>query len=103
MKCLNCNKNFCMQSVNQKYCCRRCGDQYRRTHRITYPSLSFRCAQCGRMVKTEDGGHDKRTRFCCEQCEKKFWKHPHWENTSTRINFRSIGEYERYERRTNEL
>lgn len=24
-----------------------------------------------------------RTRFCCASCEKKFWRHPPWENTST--------------------
>lgn len=55
------------------------------------------------MVVTEDGSGDKRTRFCNSRCEKKFWKHPHWENPSTRINFHSIQAYANYERYTNEM
>lgn len=38
----------------------------------------FVCADCGRVVRTH-GGKDKRTRFCCARCEKKFWQHPTWE------------------------
>ena len=39
-----------------------------------------RCSQCGRLVQTEGGVKDKRTRFCSRECEKKFWKRPHWEH-----------------------
>lgn len=102
-KCLNCNAEYVQLSVTQKYCCARCGNQYRRKNKgkLTYPSITFNCSQCGRTVVTEEGSGDRRTRFCSSVCEKKFWRHPIWENPSTRINFRSIEEYARYERRTN--
>ena len=100
--CLQCGTHFTVLSVNQKYCCMKCGTRYRTQHRaeMKYPSITFDCAQCGRHVVTEEGSHDMRTRFCCETCEKKFWRHPHWENPSNRINFRSVGEYISYEKRT---
>lgn len=104
-KCLECGKNFTPLSVNQIYCCKQCGDKYRRKNKgkIKYPSITFSCSQCGKVVVTDNGSSDKRTRFCSASCEKKFWRHPHWENPSTRINFRSIKEYESYESRTNRV
>ena len=39
----------------------------------------------------------------CPFCEKKYWRHPHWENPSTRINFHSVEEYASYERITNDI
>ena len=39
---------------------------------------------------TEEGSGDMRTRFCSASCEKKFWKHPHWENSHTRMNFHNL-------------
>lgn len=103
MKCLNCGQNFIPRSVTQKYCCEKCGNKYRRNNKgkMIYPSIIFSCSQCGKTVVTEEGSGDMRTRFCSASCEKKFWKHPHWENPSTRINFRSVAEYASYERRTN--
>ena len=82
MKCLNCGKEFTALSVNQMYCCEKCGVQYRRKHSVDefYPQITFRCSQCGRLVQTEGGVKDKRTRFCSRECEKKFWKRPHWEH-----------------------
>lgn len=38
----------------------------------------FECAECGKKVRT-DGKKDRRTRFCCARCEKRFWRHPIWE------------------------
>lgn len=104
MKCLNCGKEFTPLTVVQKYCSRSCCDKYRKKHDMNklYPSITFTCSQCGRTVTTEGGTKDKRTRFCSVQCEKKFWRHPPWDNPSTRINFRSLQEYESWERRTNE-
>jgi DNA-directed RNA polymerase subunit RPC12/RpoP len=104
MKCLNCGDEFTALSVNQKYCCIPCGVRYRKKNRgkIEYPSISFECSQCGKIVITESGSGDMRTRFCCASCEKKFWRHPHWENPSVNIQFHSVGEYASYERRTNE-
>lgn len=34
----------------------------------------FRCRMCGADVLVEDR-RDHRTVFCCERCEKRFWKH----------------------------
>ncbi len=104
MRCLNCEKEFMPLTVIQKYCSAKCGRQYRHKNKgkIEYPSITFCCAQCGKKVVTEEGSGDKRERFCSRACEKKFWKHPHWENTATRINFRTAEEYFGYERRTNE-
>lgn len=104
MKCLECGIEFNARYVNQKYCSISCGDKYRRKNKgkIKYPSITFSCSQCGKTVVTEEGSGDMRTRFCCASCERKFWKHPHWENPSTRTNFHSIAEYASYERRTNE-
>lgn len=105
MKCKECGNDFSPLSVNQIYCCRSCGEKYRRKNKgkIKYPSITFSCAQCGKAVVTEEGSNDKRTRFCCASCEKKYWRHPHWENPSTRINFHSVEEYASYERITNDI
>lgn len=102
-KCLECGCDFVQLSVNQLYCSALCGNRYRRKNKgkIQYPSITFQCVQCGKTVVTEEGSRDMRTRFCCVSCEKKYWKHPHWENPSTRINFKSIEEYANYEKRTN--
>lgn len=73
MKCLECGKDILLRSVNQLYCSRRCGERYRRKNKgkIKYPSIAFLCSQCGKKVVTEEGSSDRRTRFCCAECEKK--------------------------------
>lgn len=101
MKCLNCGKEFSARTVNHMYCCIKCGKEYRKKHGGgIYLITSFRCATCGKLVVT-DGIRDKRTRFCCESCEKKFWKHPPSEHSALK-NWHSMEEYESYERRSNE-
>lgn len=103
MKCPNCNEEFSPRAVNQIYCSTRCGDQYRRKHgahkRI---SITFNCSNCGRTVVTEPENGDKRTRFCSESCEKKYWKHPPCDYPSTFKNFRSVDEMLGYEKWANE-
>ncbi len=105
MKCEYCGAEFSPLAVTQRYCSNKCGYTYRRKHKDAaqrhFPSVAFNCSQCGRVVVT-DGIRDRRTRFCSAQCEKKFWRHPHWENTATRTNFKSVEAYAAYERRTNE-
>lgn len=103
MKCLECGEEFTPLAVNQIYCSRRCGRTYWRKNRekMKYPSITFSCAQCGRTVVTEEGGKDKRTRFCSAQCEKKYWRHPRWDKASSNTNYHSIAEYAGWERRTN--
>lgn len=103
MKCLNCGGEFTPLTVIQKYCCTECGVKYRRTHKnlnSEYPSITFTCAKCGKVVVTEGTTKDKRSRFCSKECEKKFWRHPPWDHTTSRTNFRSPEEYASYERRT---
>lgn len=104
MKCLQCGAEFTPRTVIQKYCSTKCKYRYYSRHDVNtdYPSITFTCAQCGKTVVTEGGVKDKRTRFCCAACEKKFWRHPPWENPSTRINFHSVEEYASWERRTND-
>lgn len=101
MICPECGKAFTPQTVTQKYCSRACGDKYRyKTGGAHRPSITFTCAQCGKNVVTE-GGSDMRTRFCCQSCEKKFWRHPHWETPYTNCTFSSVDRYLSYERKTN--
>lgn len=106
MKCPECGIDFVQKTVIQKYCSEICGDRYRRKNRwkMEYPSIKFTCAypKCGRVVVTEEGSGDRRERFCCASCEKKFWRHPPWEHTTQNINFHSVQEYVSWERRTNE-
>lgn len=35
---------------------------------------SFECAMCGEGVTVTER-RDHRMRFCCEACERRFWKH----------------------------
>lgn len=46
----------------------------------------FECADCGRTVITH-GEKDKRTKFCCARCEKKFWRHPTWANKGSSTTY----------------
>ena len=38
-----------------------------------YP-LSFSCRYCSAHVVTDPMHGDKRTVFCCEHCQRKFWR-----------------------------
>ena len=104
MKCEYCGADFAPLSVNQRYCSDKCGVAYRKRNpdaaRQHFPIVTFNCSQCGHAVVT-DGIRDRRTRFCSASCEKKFWRHPHWENPATRTNFKNLAAYAAYERRTN--
>lgn len=40
-----------------------------------YPQKRFTCAWCKNEVVTDSTEKvDKRTRFCCARCERKYWK-----------------------------
>lgn len=100
--CPNCGKEFHTDNYGKVYCCTKCGAQYRaKGGRISYPVGTFTCAYCGRAVTTE-GGKDKRTRFCCADCEKRYWKHPPESKPSTIRNFHSAQQYAGYEKWSNE-
>ena len=102
MICPECGESFLPLSVNQKYCSTKCGDKYRRKHKIVSLSITFNCAKCGKAVVTEEGTKDMRTRFCSETCEKKYWRHPPHDCVSSRTNFHSLREYISWENRTND-
>lgn len=101
MICLECGVKFVPLTVMQKYCCRQCGNRYRQKHNVVSPSIIFDCAFCGKTVVTENGTGDRRTRFCSAICEKKYWRHPPFENETSRTNFRSFQEYVNWEKKTN--
>lgn len=94
MKCPECCKEFTPQAVNQLYCSARCGNNYRRKHpdEKHFPPISFRCSFCGKAVLT-DGDKDKRTRFCSESCEKKYWRHPPTEHSALRTEPERLAEW----------
>ncbi len=94
MKCLECNAEFIPLSVNQRYCSVRCGDAYRRKHpaETHFPSVSFNCSFCGKAVVT-DGKKDKRTRFCSQTCEKKYWRHPPTEHSALRTETERLAKW----------
>ena len=102
MRCPECGEHFEPLAVNQVFCSRGCGSRWRRRRGAynSFPPVEFTCAQCGRTVVTEGGCGDKRTRFCCRECEKKYWRHPPHENEPSRINFSSLEAYIRHEKGT---
>lgn len=101
-RCLECGQQFLMLSGTQLYCSPECGKAYRkRNKRTDRISVTFTCAKCGRVVVTEPERGDRRERFCCVECEKKYWRHPPKEGKEVR-NYTCAEVYMAYERRTNE-
>lgn len=99
--CPNCGKEFIANSPNRIYCCRKCGDQYRRKgHHANYPPTVFVCRNCGSTVRTE-GGTDKRTVFCSHDCEKQYWRHPPEAKRSQIRNYCSASQYASWEKWSN--
>ena len=75
-------------------------------YKIGMPEIKFNCAYCGRYVVAggihSNGRPDMRKRFCCAECEKKYWRHPPHDRESSRQNFSSIRQYASWEKMTNE-
>lgn len=40
-----------------------------------WPSITFTCKNCGKIVTTKPGSKDKRTMFCSKKCSDSYWKH----------------------------
>lgn len=108
--CQECGKTYEARTVIQRYCSKRCNvkaSQRRAKEGLVsvYPSVTFECANTKyhRIVVT-DGFRDKRTRFCCQTCEKVFWRHQYKllnGQHQTQTNFASIEQYAEWEQRTN--
>ena len=94
MRCPECGNEFNPLSVNQRYCSAECGSSYRRKHpaETRFPVIAFRCSYCGKAVVT-DGKKDKRTRFCSQSCEKKYWRHPPTEHSALRTEPEKLAEW----------
>lgn len=90
--CRNCGRSFSEKTVMQIYCCKDCYFGFRKKFlnmtpeekEKAFPSLRFKCANCGKEVITDSVKRDRRTRFCCAQCERQYWRrvtrHPAREN-----------------------
>ena len=79
-KCINCGNKFTPKNNRQKFCSPKCQKEYTRKKAKmekdkNWPSKRFLCAYCGKRVDTSYGTGDRRTRFCSEECQIKYWKH----------------------------
>ncbi len=85
MKCVVCGKEFTPARPWQKYCsctCRRKANRTKEKEKFE-DGLSeapvireFHCKKCGTLVQVRDK-RDLRRTFCCQKCEKYYWKHSH--------------------------
>lgn len=109
-KCPVCGAEFTPYNKSHIYCSRNCGykaryhglsDKYRAA---AFEPREFECSCCGHTVEVTDP-KDKRERFCCAACERKYWRditrHPNASNQRI-SNYHSAQEYFSYERRSNE-
>lgn len=109
-KCWYCGEKIKADTfaTHQKFCSPKCQKEFsklplserKRIEKENFIPIEFECSQCGNVVSIEDPG-DKRTRFCCKECEKKYWRHPPYEQETSRTNFHSLQEYLSWEKRTN--
>lgn len=80
--CPACGKLFTTNRSWQKYCsvvCRRRENHHNeKIHAEPQAGKEilriFWCRMCGKEVRVTDP-KDKRTVFCCQPCERKYWKH----------------------------
>lgn len=77
--CAWCGEEFAPNSDTQAFCCGSCYQKYYRAHNrdmsAVYPKRKFICKnpKRGKVVVTEGPG-DMRSKFCCEQCMKYYWR-----------------------------
>ena len=79
-KCINCGNKFTPKNNRQKFCSPKCQKEHTRKKAKmekdkNWPSKRFLCAYCGKRVDTSYGTGDRRTRFCSEECQIRYWKH----------------------------
>ncbi|MBO6303932.1 MAG: hypothetical protein J6M62_02505 [Selenomonadaceae bacterium] len=80
MVCKNCGKEIHRHKAH-KFCSLMCYKAYRRNHGATHtpPPINseilrvFECRCCGKKVYVWEK-KDKRTVFCCQPCERKYWR-----------------------------
>ncbi|MFR7349486.1 hypothetical protein [Peptoniphilus sp.] len=59
-----------------------------------YESRTFTCKQCGKVIVTEEGVYDRRTKFCDSKCERKYWRHPPQDHKSTMFVYYGKPDYD---------
>lgn len=104
MICPWCKRDFDDSNypLSRKFCSTECAAKaYKANVHVDFPVREFYCAHCGKHVIT-DGKNDRRRRFCCKECEKKYWKHPP-ENWANNTNYHSQQEYESHEQLSNQI
>ena len=80
-KCAQCGKEFTSERPFQICCSNKCSRKYSHNHGRFREGpregdvilRSFTCRQCGREVHVTSKA-DQRTVFCCQPCEKKYWR-----------------------------
>ena len=80
-KCAQCGKAFTSERLFQICCSPNCTRKYFRNHGKFHAEpgkndvilRSFVCRQCNRDVYVTSKA-DHRTVFCCQACEKKYWR-----------------------------
>ena len=81
--CPKCGKIFSTEYPSKIFCNKNCANKasYERDESCyefphepdAEPVFTFQCANCGKTVNIYSK-YDQRSRFCCGQCAKKFYK-----------------------------
>lgn len=86
--CEQCGAEFEKRRDGQRFCSNACANSnWRKRNRVPRVAITFTCAyrRCGRTVVTQTDRLDKRTRFCCRECERKYWRHPNHDSPVSHI------------------
>ena len=79
--CPDCGAYFTPRSRRQRFCSPQClinyyhhtGNKHDEPQAGAEILRSFHCRNCGRLVEVAEQ-RDRRTVFCCQPCEKKYWR-----------------------------
>lgn len=77
--CPACGRKFERRTTNQIYCSKTCQTASWKLgmaallRKKAFKPRTFACAQCGKRVVVSDPS-DGRGRFCCEACERQYWR-----------------------------
>lgn len=98
--CAWCGNEFEPHSDTQAFCDKGCYNRYYAAHlgdmSGIYPRRTFNCKnpKCRKLVVTEGPG-DMRSKFCCDQCQRYYWRHCYnvsGKHRNVTQRYRNIGE-----------
>ena len=76
--CVVCGKKFNPSSKGNRYCSVKCMrrryDKWDARIGLQIECANVRCHRTFTIGDRKDGKPDKRTRFCCANCEKQYWR-----------------------------